>query len=347
VKLPTQILFACFAALALLSTRGVAAQDTAIRTGLSAADFAYVLPEGITTREVTYYSDDVPCYGKLFFPKGFSAAGKTPGVVLAQGWAGTHASIEKYGARFAEKGLVAIVIDYRGWGKSNGFTTLANKSLQSRARNDDAKRFAAGELRVEIKRTRIVPSKQVEDIRSAISFLQGEPGVDAEKIGVWGSSFAGGNAIVVAAMDARVKAIAMQAPSIAGKNARAEPFRLEGRMLEDAIKRARTGQGAEMETGYLDRRTIDVETNQLLAEFRPFHELKHIGDRPVLFVIAQREELFSNKDHAYAAAEVLTGAKKVVEIPGTTHFDLYTSPAFEISANAAADWFRQYLMAKD
>jgi dienelactone hydrolase len=342
----SKTLIGCTAALLLILGQGAFAQGKKIKSRLEPADFAYTLADGVTTREVTYYSDDVACYAKLFFPKGYSSAGKTPGVVLAQGWAGTHESIEKYGARFAEKGLVAMVIDYRGWGKSNGFSTLANKSLQSRPRNDDAQRFTRGEMRIETKRTRIVPTKQVEDIRNAISYLQGEPGVDQEHIGVWGSSFAGGNAIVAAAMDARVKAIAMQAPSIAGKNAKAEPFQLKGKMLEDAIQRARLGQGAEMETGYIERRVIDVESNQLVAEYRPFHELKHIGDRPVLFVVAQNEELFDNREHAFAAAEALTGPKKVIEIPNTTHFEMYVGPAFEISANAAADWFRQYLGAK-
>lgn len=322
------------------------AQEGNVKPNLQPEDFAYTLADGVTTRDVTYYSDDVACFAKIFLPKGFSTTAKTPGVVLAQGWAGTHASIEKYGARFAEKGLVAMVIDYRGWGKSNGFATLANKSLQSRTRNDDAKRFARGEFRIETKRTRLIPSKQVEDIRHAISYLQGEPGIDPERIGVWGSSFAGGNAIAVAAMDARVKAIAMQAPSIAGRHARAEPFELKGKMLEDAIQRARVGRGAEMETGYVDRHVIDVETNQAVAEFRPFHQLKHIGDRPVLFVVAQNEELFDNKDHAFAAADALTGPKKVIEIPNTTHFQMYVGPAFDISANAAADWFREYLIQK-
>lgn len=341
----SNIVLRALAASLLLLGFAAAAQDK-IKADLQPEDFAYTLADGVTTREVTYYSDDVACFAKLFLPKGFSAATKTPGVVLAQGWAGTHASIEKYGARFAEKGLVAMVIDYRGWGQSNGFTTLANKSLQARPRNDDATRFTRGQMRVETKRTRLIPAKQVEDIRNAISYLQGEPGVDPERIGVWGSSFAGGNAIAVAAMDARVKAIAMQAPSIAGKNTRVEPFQLQGKMLEDAIQRARSGRGGEFETGYVGRRVIDVETKQAVAEFRPFHALKHIGDRPVLFVVAQNEELFDNKEHAFAAAEVLTGPKKVIEIPNTTHFEIYVGPAFEISANAAADWFRQHLGAK-
>ena len=107
------------------------AQEKKIKTGLTREDWAYKLAEGVTAKEVTYYSDGVACYAKLFFPKGFSATGKTPGVVLGQGWAGTHFSIEKYGARFAERGLVAMVIDYRSWGYSDGFTTLAQKGLNN------------------------------------------------------------------------------------------------------------------------------------------------------------------------------------------------------------------------
>jgi dienelactone hydrolase len=334
-----------FAVLLLWCAVSADAADGRIKSGLEPADIVYTLAEGVTVREVTYYSDDVACYAKLFFPKGFTSTGGAPGVVLAHGWAGTHESIEKYGARFAEKGLVAMVIDYRSWGKSNGFTTLANKSLQARSRNSDAQRYTRGEFQIETKRTRLVPMKQVEDIRNAISYLQGEPGVDGDRIGVWGSSFAGGNVIVAAAMDARVKAIATQAPSIAGKGTRAEPFHLQGRMLDDAIRRACIGQGAQIETDYIERRMIDYETKQLVAEFRPFHQLQHIGDRPVLFILSENEELLDNKEHGLAAADVLTGPKKVIQIPNTTHFDLYVGQAFEISANAAADWFKQYLGA--
>jgi hypothetical protein len=40
---------------------------------------------------------------------------------------------------------------------------------------------------------------------------------------------------------------------------------------------------------------------------------------------------------------VLTGPKKVLEVPGATHFEMFCKQPFEISANAAADWFREYL----
>ena len=320
---------------------GSASPAKPIKSGLDPVDWAYQLADGVTKREVTFYSDDVACFAVLFFPKNYSTTGKTPGVVLGQGWTGTHNSIEKYGARFAERGLVAMVIDYRGWGLSNGFATLT-RTAQSKPQNDDAERFKRGAAQVSVKRTRLIPLKQVEDVRNAISYLQGEPGVDTDRIGVWGSSFAGGNSIVAAALDARVKVIAVQVPAISGKNAPAGPFQPRGAMLEDAIKRARNGQGGEFTTGFSTPRKVDVETNQMVAEYRPFRYLNEVGNRPVLFVVAQNEQLFKNADNAYAAAEVLTGPKKVIEVPGITHFEMYINEAFEISSNAAAAWFLEH-----
>jgi dienelactone hydrolase len=322
-----------------------AQQQKRIKTGLTKEDWAYKLAEGVTSKEVTYYSDGIACYGKLFFPRGFSAAGKTPGVVLGQGWAGTHFSIEKYGARFAERGLVAMVIDYRGWGSSDGFIAQAQptvtKSDPEPTRDD--KRLTNTKIEVVLKRTRLIPMKQVEDYRNAISYLQGEPGVDPDRIGIWGSSFAGGNVIVTAALDSRVKAVVGQVPAISGKDSPVGPVPLRGRLLEDAIKRARTGQGAEFETGFSTRRMVDVETNQMVAEFRPFHYLKAVGDTPVLLIPAEKDELINNRANAYAALDILTGPKKLLEVPGITHFEMYINEAFEISSGAAANWFREHL----
>jgi hypothetical protein len=321
------------------------AQEKKIKTGLTKEDWAYKLADGVTTKEVTYYSDGIACYAKLFFPKGFSAASKTPGVVLGQGWAGTHFSIEKYGARFAERGLVAMTIDYRGWGSSDGFISQAQPTVSKgdpEPTRDD-KRSTNGKADIVSKRTRLIPLKQVEDYRNAISYLQGEPGVDPDRIGVWGSSFAGGNVIVTAALDSRVKAVVGQVPAISGKDSAIGPVPLRGRALEDAIKRARTGQGAEFETGFSTRRMIDLETNQMVAEYRPFQYLKAVGDRPVLLIPAEKDELINNRTNSYAAMEVLTGPKKLIEVPGITHFEMYINEAFEISSNAAASWFREHL----
>jgi uncharacterized protein len=311
------------------------ASKATIKTGLTPADWAYQMADGVTAREVIYYSDGVACYAKLFFPNGFSSEKNYPAVVLGQGWAGYHNSIEKYGARFAELGLVAMVIDYRGWGGSDGFPAVTD-----RIKNDDAVRFTRTKANVVIKRTRLLPMKQVEDYRNALSYLQGEPGVDPNRIGIWGSSFAGGHVVTVAGVDARAKVIVAQIPG--GNNAQPEPVKLEGALLDDAIKRARTGQGSEFETGFSTRRMVDTETNQALREYYPFYHTKFLGERPILMIVAGEEELGGNLASRAAFAQI-TGPKKWLEVPGVTHFQMYIGEAFEISSRAAADWFNQHL----
>src|SRR6476620_3189207 len=51
--------------------------------GTQPRDWDYDLPEGIVTRQVTFYVDGgTPLYGKLFLPRGFSPRGKWPAVVI-------------------------------------------------------------------------------------------------------------------------------------------------------------------------------------------------------------------------------------------------------------------------
>ena len=327
-------------------TLSLKAQEKKIKAGLTWDDYAYKMPEGVTAREVTFYSDGVACYGKIFFPRGYQAAAKFPGIVLGQGWAGTHYSIEKYAARFAERGMVGMVIDYRGWGMSDGFIEQKRpRGVPDPACRNcrDDRRFTESTAPVVLKRTRLLPLKMVEDYRNAISYLQGEPGGDPDRIGGGGSSYAGGLSLVTAAQDARVKAVSVQIPGIAGKLVQAGPYKLEGKLLEDAILRARSGQGGEYETGYSVRRMVDIETQQAVAEFRPMHSVSRIGARPVQFVVAGAEELMKNDDHAKAAHDMLPGPKNFIVVKGVTHFEMYIGEAFEVSSKAAADWFEKYL----
>lgn len=324
--------------LVVCSVSGVAsAQNKEIKKGLTEEDWAYAMPEGVTSKVVTFYSDGVACFGEIFYPKDFDEGGKTPAVILGQGWTGTARTIAKYAARFAERGLVAMVIDYRGWGKSDGYV-----SLVGHIQTEDATRFTETEAAVMIKRTRLLPLKQVEDFRNAISYIQGEPGVNPERIGTWGSSYAGGHQITLAAIDARVKAAVAQVPAIGGKGSPEGPVKMNSMAVEDAIKRAREGQGNEFPTGFSLRRNVDVETLQMNAEYRPYHSAKFVV-APILFIVAENEELINNQDGAYAASKVVQGPAEVLEIAGITHFEMYVGEAFEQGSNAAADWFRKHL----
>ncbi len=87
--------------------------------GTQPRDWDYTLPDGVTTKQITFYVDGgTPLYGKLFFPKGFKATDRRPGVVVGHGINALSIGIEKYAARFAERGLVAMAIDYQSYGFS-------------------------------------------------------------------------------------------------------------------------------------------------------------------------------------------------------------------------------------
>lgn len=321
---------------------GAAAQNKPIKSRLDPEDYDYELGDGITTKEITFYSEGVVCWGKIFFPKGFSESDKRPGIVLGHGWTGTHASLEQYANYFAVRGMVAMAIDYRGWGNSNGFITLAED-----VKSDDQKRRIQATADVQLKRTRLLPMKQVEDYRNAISFIQGEPGVDPDRIGIWGSSFSGGHVVTVAALDSRVKAAVGQVPAVSGKNIPDTPRQWPDAIREEAIKRARTGKSSEFKTGFSTPRMVDSETNEKTFEYHPYHYVEMVPETTaILFIGAENEELYGprkNKDRGEAAAAELKGPSKYIEIPNITHFEAYSGDAFATGSKAAADWFVQHL----
>jgi dienelactone hydrolase len=314
------------------------------KKGLGPTDYAYTMPAGVTTKEIVYYSEGVPCYGKIFYPKGFDASKKTPAIVLGQGWAGTHVSIEKYAAAFAKHGLVAMTIDYRGWGNSSGHVRLVSPvDLGGGMEKDENRHTIIENATVWVKRTKLDARDQQDDYRNAISFIQGEAGVDPDRIGVWGSSYAGGNSLAVAGQDARVKAIAIQIPGIGGDPTGLKPQTYTGPILADAIKRARTGQGAEMWTGYSRSLLIDSEMMEANRENNTLQWAKNIGERPFMVIVAEFDELINNNAAGKAAIDYATGPKEYIVVPDITHFEMYSGKPFEISSEAAAKWFVTHL----
>jgi cephalosporin-C deacetylase-like acetyl esterase len=178
------------------------------REGVTAlADWYYQLPPGVRTEQVTYYSNEQPAYAKIFYPADFSPTGSWPAVVLGHGFNGISLSLEKYGARFADRGLVAMVIDYRTYGFSDPWVRLLDRDLTRDGQDEVITR-----TRAELIRTRMHTPQQAEDFRAAISYIQGEPGVDPDRIGIWGSSQGAAVVFAVAAQDSRVGAVVAQIP---------------------------------------------------------------------------------------------------------------------------------------
>lgn len=295
---------------------------------------AAALPEGVTTRDVWFYSEGVKCYGKLFLPKDFASDGKSRAVILAPGWGETAASTEKYAANFAGKGLAAMAIDYRGWGKSGGYVYLAEN-----VRYDDRLRFSQHTAKVRIRRKRLIPEDQVDDIRNAISFLQGEPGIDRLHIGVWGADMAGGHVMVIAGLDPRVKAVVAQVPVIEGKSAERKLSLPKPVTQQVEVKLARTG--APPATPAAAGLMAVEETRIALAEYHPFWFVSQIPEKTaVLFVVAANDAKVKNDDNAIAASKVLKGPNSVTTVPGA---HALAGKASDQAADAAGEWFVKYL----
>ena len=261
------------------------------------------LPDGVASKDVRFYSEGVE-YTERFSRRKTSRPRNAP-AALAPDWGETAAAIEKYAAHFASRGLVAMVIDYR-WPKSGGFLQTA-----AEVKTDDRLRFSQMTARVRIRRKRLIPREQVLDIRNALYYLQGEPGVDRARIGVWGAGMAGGRVIVIAATDARVKAAVAQTPIIEGKDTPRKAYAPTGELLLAEQKRARAGflPGA--------RASNDVETRLALAEYHPFWSVEQIPQKTaVLFVIAENDARVNNETQRRRRVEAAQRANRCLARSG-------------------------------
>ena len=183
-----------------------------------------------------------------------------------------------------------MTIDYRGWGKSGAFIYLADP-----VRWDDRLRFSQHTAKVRLRRKRKSFEAQLIDIRNAITYIQGEPGVDATRIGVMGRYRAGGQVVAAAANDARVRAgVAVQAID-QNKGSERISFAPSASQQSLMTKLARTGQAPATEDAAI---AMNIEEERLAtAEFAPFRLVDQIPkDVPMLYLDDNREAITAAAD---------------------------------------------------
>lgn len=111
-----------------------------------------------------------------------------PAIVMANGFGGTvDTGLLDFVQPFAEAGFDVIAFDYRGFGTSDG-----------------------------LPRQNISVRQQRQDYHAAIALARRLSGIDADRIALWGTSYSGGHAIVVAAQDGRVGAVVSMNPATDG-----------------------------------------------------------------------------------------------------------------------------------
>ena len=76
--------------------------------------------------------------------------------------------------------------------------------------------------------------------------------------------------------------------------------------------------------------------------YAPVEDIGRCKDCAKLFIIAEKEELFDNKEHAILAHERATGVKKLITIKGIKHYGIYNEARDQAQKEAIA-WFDEHL----
>ncbi len=141
-------------------------------------------------REISFMSGR-DCCSAWYLPAtsdAFAGPAGRPCVVMAPGFGGIRDnSLLSYAEGFVTAGMDVLLFDYRGFGASGG----SPRQLVSMRR-------------------------QRRDYHAAIAAARRRPGVDPERIVVWGVSYAGGHVVVVAARDKGVAAAISLTPAMDG-----------------------------------------------------------------------------------------------------------------------------------
>lgn len=279
-------------------------------------------------QDVTFESEGAEMSGWYYSP---DTAPPWPLVVMAHGFSATKEMVaDRYAEVFVEAGLAVLLYDHRNFGASGGEPRL-----------------------------QINPWLQVRGYRDAVQFATTLDNVDPSRIALWGDSYSGGVALVVAALDDRLTALVVQVPALGEK---VPPNDSDGSLRESIEQMVRSGSvepTADEVRGPMpvvwddqDRRPSALEPETAFRWFtgygtrsdtnwqnevtvvRPSKPVQWYPGLcasdvtcPTLFVVAPDDEMVrSSPAVARDAYERLAGPKEWVAIPGG-HFGLLYHPS--------------------
>lgn len=292
------------------------------------------------TEEVSYYSDGSRINALWRTPDAAAAGSRLPAIIQGPGWLGLRDAnlYVRYHEALTAAGFGVLVIDYRGFGASEG------------------------------DRGRLSPRDQLQDLVNGVTFLTTRDDVDADAIGVFGSGgTGGGNAVLLAAADSRVRAAVSQLPVADGADwlhrMRSEHEWLSYLQMLDDDRRDRVlvGKGRlvhpreEIMVPTPERRATKVKADvddriptavplsaaDEILEYRPLDAAKQL--RKPLLVIAVEGDATTPTDHAISIYEAVQGPRQLVMQRHTTHYAAYEQ-YWESVTPRIVEWFDRYLV---
>jgi len=278
-----------------------------------------VKAEAMKHGDITFPSGGVECHAWHFTGEGDALATDAgrPVVVMAHGLAGTKDSgLEPFAEALAAAGLDVLAFDYRGFGLSGGAP-----------------------------RQTVSMADQLDDYRAAMAAAARLPGVDPQRLVLWGVSLAGGHVLAAGAHRDDVAAVVSVTPLVdgmaAGRHALAhhKPSAMAKSTVLGLRSRigktrmmpvvARPGElGALTLDGCLEsylaiagpswRNEVDAAVGLELGNHRPGKEAKHLR-APLLVQIAD----FDRSAPPQAAAKAAFAGRAQVRHYPCDHFDVY------------------------
>jgi hypothetical protein len=295
-----------------------------------------------TSEEVRFHSQGSAVTATLMLPLGAGPDHRVPGIVQGPGWLGLRDAelYRPYHEVLLAAGMAILVFDYRGFGDSDGDATYLD------------------------------PMEQVVDWRNAVTYLATRPEIDAGRIGTFGSGgTGGGNAIVAAGLDHRIKATVSQVPIADGRDwlhrMRREHEWLEflQRIRDDRARRVAGGEGELVapRDGIMvptpERRATTVKSDvdgrvpeqvllasaEAIFAYRPIDVVDRIAPR-ALMIICVEDDATTPEDHAFALYERAGGPKRLVVQTGTTHYAAYEQYR-DVVNPLMVEWFQRHLVS--
>jgi len=284
-----------------------------------------------------FYSEESKISAHLYLPDGLDTARKYPAVILCHGFAGIkEALVPPYAEGFSKNGFIVLAFDYRGFGDSEGI------------------------------RGSLIPDNQVTDIRNAITFMSSLGNVDPGRIGLWGSSFGGANAVKAAALDRRVKAVVAQLTFADGERVVAGGLKPEEKAkllatLQKVWTRAVTANKNMMMS--LDQILTDADSKAFFAKITaehpeinvkiPFQFVRYSMEcKPAeyakllkcpLFVLGAENDIVNPPAESKALYDAANEPKELYMVKGATHYEVYSGAKFDEAFAQELFWFRRYL----
>lgn len=132
----------------------------------------------MTRKAVNFFSDGIRLSGIVQYPEDYAEGQQRAAVLVCHGRVAIKEWVpSRWTPYFLARGYICMSFDYRNLGESEG-------------------RLGT-----------IIPQEEVRDVMHAVTFLQQQPGVDAERIGILGWGLGGGVVVSAAARDTRLKAV--------------------------------------------------------------------------------------------------------------------------------------------